>query len=475
MIKASLHIFGAFILSLMFTLSAEARHIEAGEYRPSVANAAPQFITITFQEPFDVRPVVTALITNQGPEPAYLRIRSVSETGFEFILTQPPSLSGGAPPEIIHYIAIEPGITTLPNGVVIAAGRHDTMSTLTGSGTTGPDIYDIVPFGVTLSSSASVLANIQTLNNAENFTPSTFLQPFLAAGVNFITNSTVQLSLERAETTNFGTITQPETIGWIAFPSGTTGSLTDTNSQTINWDARVTENNIRGVDNGCFSNTFSSTAFATARVVATKATRNGADGGWLRRCSLTNTSIGLQVDEDTALNAERGHINERASLLSFSGSFHAILDGELTGNKTVEMVSNTDYSLPGNAVLYRLTAENVGNGAIDDGSVVFSDSLPPELALRVIDIDGAGSGPVRFINGTPNSGLSFNFTSLASTSDDVDFSNDNGASFNYVPTADGSGADTAITHIRISPSGAFLGANSGGIPNFAVEFEAVIK
>jgi len=475
MCKLRAYALRGFILAFIGSGQAQARHIEAGEFTTLDTNVTTQFTPVTFQQPFDTVPVVTAIITSFGTDPADLRIRNVTTTGFEILAAEPPSLDGGHSSETIHYIAVEPGVTTLPNGTVIAAGLHDTTSTLTGSGTSGPDVYDTVPFGVTLSAPASVIANIQTLNNEENTIPSTFSQPFLSAGVRFATNSQVQLSLERSETTNFGSVTQNETIGWIAFPGGTSGSLTDVDGQVINWDARVTANNIRGFGNGCFTNTFTATAFPDARIVATKASRNGGDGGWLRRCSLNSTSIGLHVDEDTALNAERNHINEQASLLAFSGSFHAILDGELTGQKDVEMVSTTDYALPGKAILYRLSAENIGNGAIDSGTVVFTDSLPPEIALKVTDIDGPGSGPVRFVDGSTTSGLNLNFTSLSSTADDIDFSNNNGASFTYTPTADGAGTDSAVTHIRIRPSGSFLAASSSGTPSFAVEFEAVIE
>lgn len=460
---------------LTMSVTAEARHIEAGEFTTNNTSTTPQFTTISFQQPFDTTPVVTAVLTSIGTDPADLRIRNVTPTGFEIIAAEPPSLDGTHAAETIHYIAVEPGITTLPGGTVIAAGLHETTSTLTGSGTSGPDVYDTVPFGVTLSAPASVIANIQTLNNEDNAIPATFSQPFLSAGVRFASASNVQLSLERSETTNFGSVTDNETIGWIAFPSGSTGSLTDINGNTVNWDARVTANNIRGFGNGCFTNTFSANAFPNARVVATKASRNGGDGGWLRRCSLTSTAIGLHVDEDTALNAERNHINEQASLLAFSGSFHAVLEGELTGQKQVEMVNASDYALPGAAVRYRLTAENIGNGAIDNGTVVFTDSLPPELALKVADIDGPGSGPVRFIDGSAGSGLNYNFSGLASPTDDIDFSNDNAASFTYTPTPDGAGADEAVTHIRIKPSGSFLAASAGSPPSFAVEFEAVIR
>jgi len=76
----------------------------------------------------------------------------------------------------------------------------------------------------------------------------------------------------------------------------------------------------------------------------------------LRRCSISNTAIGFEIDEDRSNDTERSHTTENASLLSFENSFHAILDGELLGNKDVEMVNSAEYSIPGNEVRYRLSA-----------------------------------------------------------------------------------------------------------------------
>jgi len=104
-----------------------------------------------------------------------------------------------------------------------------------------------------------------------------------------------------------------------------------------------------------------------------------------------------------------------------------------------------------------------------------TDALPTEVVLKVDDIDAAGSGPVRFIDGSPASGLSYNFSGLSSTTDDVEFSDNGGTSFTYTPVDDGSGVDSNVTHIRISPSGSFLASDGTGTPNFAVEFDAVIR
>ena len=458
---------------LAFPTEAFARHIEAGQVTTIDTNVSAVFTSVAFQEPFDVVPIVVSTPSTEGTSPADLRIRNVTTTGFEVAAIEPPGEDGPHNSMTIDYIAIEPGVTTLPNGTVIAAGFHSTSSTSTGTGTDGPDTFDTVPFGVTLSAAPGVVANIQTTNNEDNAIPREFSQPFMSIGAQLSTTTSVQLTLDRSETTNFGTVSVDETIGWIAFPNGSTGTLTDTSGAEIGWDARITPDNITG---NCVSNTFSAISWPNARVVGTKEGRDGSDGGWLRRCSITNTTVAFEIEEDMTLNDEQNHTSENASILSFSDSFHAILVGELTGSKDVEMVTASEYSIPGNEIRYRLSAQSIGNTAVDSGSVVFIDALPDATALKVSDIDGPGSGPVRFINGTPNSGLSYNFISLSSTTDDVDFSNDGGSTFTYEPVPNGVGADSAVTHIRITPKGSFLAAIGGGsAPNFSAQFDAVIQ
>jgi len=82
------------------------------------------------------------------------------------------------------------------------------------------------------------------------------------------------------------------------------------------------------------------------------------------------------------------------------------------------------------------------------------DAIPTADALRrACDLGGAGSGPVVFTNGSPASGLTYTFTSLASTTDSIAFSNDGGATYTYTPVADANGYDSNVTHFRISPTG----------------------
>lgn len=131
--------------------------------------------------------------------------------------------------------------------------------------------------------------------------------------------------------------------------------------------------------------------------------------------------------------------------------------------------------IPGGRILYSITVSNEGAGVADSDSVVVTDVTPTNLCFIVTDIGTPGSGPVAFQDGTPSSGLSYTFASLGSTTDDVDFSNNNGLTFDYSPADAGAGCDPSITNFRVNLSGIFAADIGNGTPQFELSFRAVIN
>jgi uncharacterized repeat protein (TIGR01451 family) len=129
-------------------------------------------------------------------------------------------------------------------------------------------------------------------------------------------------------------------------------------------------------------------------------------------------------------------------------------------------------AIPGASMLYTIVATNQGTGVVDADTVVITDQIPANTALFVGDLDGNGS-PVSFIDGATSSGLSYSFTSLASTTDDMEFSNNDGASYTYDPgpDADADGFNSSVTHLRVRPKGVFYGASGGNNPSFELKFK----
>ena len=128
-------------------------------------------------------------------------------------------------------------------------------------------------------------------------------------------------------------------------------------------------------------------------------------------------------------------------------------------------------AIPGAIVEYQIILTNPAGTAADVNTVVVTDPLPAFVELRVADYGAPGSGPASFTDGSPSSGLTYTFTSLASGTDDIAFSNTNGATWTYTPVPDGNGLDPAVTNIRINPKGVFNANNA----QFTLKFRVRVK
>lgn len=129
----------------------------------------------------------------------------------------------------------------------------------------------------------------------------------------------------------------------------------------------------------------------------------------------------------------------------------------VTASKTATVVSDpmngalTPKAIPGAKVDYTITVTNGTGVALDKDKTIVTDAIPAKTKLCVADLNGAGSGPV--VASTLLTGLTYTFTSLSSTSDDLEFSNNSGSTYVYTPVADSDGCDAAVTNIRIKPKG----------------------
>ena len=131
--------------------------------------------------------------------------------------------------------------------------------------------------------------------------------------------------------------------------------------------------------------------------------------------------------------------------------------------------------IPGAVIEYTMTVTNQGTGAVDADSMALTAPINSSTALFVNDLGGAGSGPVTFADGSPISGLTYTFTSLSCTTDDIAFSNDNGSSFTYTPIPDSDGCDSAVTHLRIIPKNSFNASDGSNHPNFSIKYRIKVE
>jgi parallel beta-helix repeat protein len=165
----------------------------------------------------------------------------------------------------------------------------------------------------------------------------------------------------------------------------------------------------------------------------------------------------------------------------FGGNVTVTTGPTLTHLKSVAVLSdplnNTSNpkSIPGAMQVYTLRITNQGAGSVDSNTVAIVDAVPANTAMFVQDLGVAGSGPVAFSNGAPSSTLTYAFSGLGNSGDDLEFSNNGGASWGYTPVANANGCDPTVTHIRVRPKGTMAAASGAGNPYFEVRFRVRVN
>lgn len=141
-------------------------------------------------------------------------------------------------------------------------------------------------------------------------------------------------------------------------------------------------------------------------------------------------------------------------------------------NDPVNGTSNPK-AIPGAVVEYTLEISNAGEGNTDTDSIAIIDKLAAGTDFY-IGTD-ANVSPITLVEGNPASNLTLTFESLTSTTDDIEFSNDGGLTFDYEPTADTEGFDPLITDIRITPTGTMPGSDENGSPAFSIFYQVKVQ
>ncbi|MBI9074017.1 MAG: DUF11 domain-containing protein [Desulfatibacillum sp.] len=186
---------------------------------------------------------------------------------------------------------------------------------------------------------------------------------------------------------------------------------------------------------------------------------------------------GLWTARVTAVEGTEGLVTDVGTT-----QFTVVIPPDFTVLKTAQTVydpyNNTTNpkAIPGAYVMYSVLVTNFG-GASDADSFIMTDPIDSNIELFVGDLSGAGSGPVQFScsTGAPPCGLTYTFTSLASTTDDLDFSQyTTGTDFSYVPVGDAEGFDDVVRRLRVNPKNSFSAAGVDN-PYCTIYFKVRVK
>ena len=186
---------------------------------------------------------------------------------------------------------------------------------------------------------------------------------------------------------------------------------------------------------------------------------------------ITNTADGLTLDQ---ADPASGNDSDSVDVTIKPSPDILTLKSVQTLSDPANGTSNP-IAIPGAVMQYTITSTNSGFGTADADSVTVTDSIPTNTEMFVGDISAAGSGPLAFSDGSTPSALAYSFVALGNTADDIEFSNDDGGSFNYTPVPDADGYDNNVTHFRGLTSGAFAASNGSNNPGFSFQFRVRVQ
>ena len=130
---------------------------------------------------------------------------------------------------------------------------------------------------------------------------------------------------------------------------------------------------------------------------------------------------------------------------------------------------------PGALLKVSAVATNTGTGSPDPNSTTLTLPIPANTRFFLGDMAFSGSGPVQFTQGSTSSGLTYSWGGFSSTTDSLEFSNNSGSTWTYVPTPNAQQTDAAITNVRVKPSGTFATGTAPNLPSFTVTYGVVVN
>jgi len=180
------------------------------------------------------------------------------------------------------------------------------------------------------------------------------------------------------------------------------------------------------------------------------ASGNASDNG------CTGYIITRDTNSDAALTYSMGEINTLLPDIKLSKSSLPLYD-------PVNEESNPK-AIPGAMIRYIIHAQNEGLGKTDNNTVALDDTVPTNMKLCVAVIGRCHK--VAFVDGAISSELSLGA---------IEYSDNGGTDFSYVPTADGEGFDMDVTDVRVKLDGSFNASDGTNHPSFDIKLHMGVK
>nr|WP_248374841.1 DUF6701 domain-containing protein [Vibrio cyclitrophicus] len=216
----------------------------------------------------------------------------------------------------IDYFVIQEGVISLGNGkgrIVAGLVETNTAASQISNERNNADLIKFEDFGLsTFSNIPGVLVQPQTKNNSSAWFTG------MARGVN---TERFYLALEKSEVINNNDISEPEKVAFVAGEGSgiTQGARFFLGSGETRVTTTLNEKVISPIEIGCEESTSISDANFDAPpiLIANKNSRSGNNGGWVRRCHVTEDEVYFIVEEDMDKDSERSHIAEDVGFFMF--------------------------------------------------------------------------------------------------------------------------------------------------------------
>ena len=276
-----------------------------GEMGTTTADSFGTVVSLqhTYEDPVFIVEAISGDATGSSANrPAAAIITSTSTSSFTVRIQEPDDENDDHGTETLAYLVMERGSYRLPDG-----RRVDVNATTTEKyfGNAVPGASDgTCSFTQTFTTPPLLLTSLQSNNN-------TGTPDFLTASQLLITPDTFACSIEVPDGVSTPPV-EPEVYGWIAIEGGMF------RNNDIRMLATTTPQAVTGWnDLPWYEELFPFETFATSPgIVASKQTRFGADGGWVRYDAVTAESARFVIDERDGGN--RIHTAEVVGYLAFS-------------------------------------------------------------------------------------------------------------------------------------------------------------
>jgi len=298
------------------------------------------FTRINFDGQFASPPNVFTM-TPEFPgadDPCTVRIRNISTTGFDATCLEPLSSDRNSPDIPFEYIAVQNGGVTVPSSDGLSSTRFVSscqfVTAQQGRGINA-SFFDF-NFNTTFNSPPAVIAQVQsTINTVQGSATTPGGEPaFIDVAVENVTTTDVDIAIELGETST-NNLSNGEIICVLAVErtvdngaaactsldfSSLGGPATPVTFQALTSGAIIQGHDNMPCDSVSFANNCGFTSPPT--VLAKQNTRNGPDGGFLRRCDTSTGAATFIYDEDQVRDPERSHTGSEAiSIFAFSQLF----------------------------------------------------------------------------------------------------------------------------------------------------------